>query len=143
MQLYLFGGLFGMIGVIMLLIAVKNLIENINFLRTSERIEAKCVSFVTSYNNTSTTRHGRHRTMYRPVLEFQPPDAEKAIRITAQTASHPPAYNIGELAEVRYLAKNPHGARLNLFWELWLWTSALGFLGPALMLFAYVIFTQQ
>jgi hypothetical protein len=142
MSLYIGAGAFALVGLIMFLVAVKSFIETIVFLRTSQKIEATVISYKTKYNNMTSSRSGASRMMYLPILQFQPPGGN-VIRITSSVGSNPPAYNIGELAEVRYVSKNPHGAKLNSFFELWLMTAIFGCAGLFLLFFAYVCFTQR
>ena len=134
------GGACTLIGGGMLLFTIKKFIETIVFLRTSHKVEATVVSYKISRSRATSTQSSR--TMYLPVLQFQAPGG-KLVSITGTVASHPPAYNIGELAEVRYLPKNPHGAKINSFWEMWMLPVIFAFLAPALLVFAYVLFTQK
>ena len=140
MGVLIMGAACALIGGGMLLFTIKKIIETIVFLRTSEKVEATVVSYVTKYNRSTST--SSRRTMYMPVLQFQAPGGN-VVRVTGTVASHPPAYNIGELAEVRFLPKNPHGAKINSFMELWLLPVIFVFLAPALLVFAYVLFTQK
>jgi hypothetical protein len=132
MGIYIAIGAVGLIGVVMTFFAVKRLIETVVFIRTSQQTGGKVVSL-------STSRNSDGKTMYMPVVEFTT-GAEKKIRFTSTIAASPPSYQVGEIARVRYLSKNPQAAKIDSFAELWLVTLILSVIGVVCLAVAALLF---
>lgn len=60
---------------------------------------------------------------WRPV--FSLPVGGKVYLIRSSSSSNPPAYKVGEKAEMLYPAENPQEAVTNTFWGLYIWPVAL------------------
>ncbi len=60
---------------------------------------------------------------WRPV--FSLPVEGKVYIIRSSSSSNPPAYKVGEKAEMLYPAENPQEAVTNTFWGLYIWPVAL------------------
>ncbi len=60
---------------------------------------------------------------WRPV--FSLPAEGKVYIIRSSSSSNPPAYKVGEKAEMLYPAGNPQEAVTNTFWGLYIWPVAL------------------
>lgn len=136
MESYIAVSILSLAGIVMFFFVLKRLIETFAFIRSSQRTSAVVV-------NNLTARDSDGRATYLPVLEFKIRDAERIIRFTASVASNPPAYKIGEQAEVRYLPKNPQAARINSFSDMWSATIVIAGIGIVCFAAAVIFFLSE
>jgi hypothetical protein len=67
---------------------------------------------------------------YAPVFKFLADDGQ-SYTVASATATGPPSFVAGQKVEVLYRKGNPGGAVINSFWELWLVSMVLMFIGLA------------
>lgn len=134
MRIY-FGAACGAIGAAFFIYALIRIFRNLVFLRRAHRAAATVVRLAEA-------RHRRGWTIYFPVFQFKAFD-ERVVEITSTVASTPPAYRIGERAEVIYAPENPQAARVNSFAEMWLTTLVLFFIGVVCLVFAVFILQSK
>ena len=65
---------------------------------------------------------------YAPIFTFAADDG-KVYTVTANTATNPPGFEIGQTVRVLYRKADPGGARLPSFWQLWFLTICFLMLG--------------
>jgi hypothetical protein len=64
---------------------------------------------------------------YTPVFTFTASDG-KQYTVRAIVASDPPAFEVGESADILYVPSKPSGARIASWWQLWFVSLVLGIL---------------
>jgi hypothetical protein len=109
---WVFGGLFGGIGSVMLGVAVATALSTLRFQAEAESVPASVVALDGG----------------KPVVEFADRDGA-THRITGSVSSNPPAYGVGEGVTVRYRAGEPTDARIDGFLESWFLPTLFGGLG--------------
>ena len=109
---WLFGGLFGGIGIVMLVAAIGVAASTITFRAQALSARGTVVDFDSG----------------KAVVEFVDPDAG-AQRIVGSVSSNPPAFDLGESVTVRYRPGEPGHARIDGLMETWFGPTLLGFLG--------------
>ncbi len=95
----LFGGLFLILGVAILVVLAQAEINNRNF-------AARATSAIGVVVNLRVVE-GDEGDTYMPVIEFTAQDGEQ-YRIEASYSSYPPRFSIGDTVEVLYLPQSPH-----------------------------------
>jgi len=111
-MVWVFGGLFGGIGVVMLVAAVLVTLSTLAF-----RAEA-----ISAPGSVVAIDSGK------PVVEFVDRDGTEH-RIVGSVSSSPPAYDAGESVTVRYRPEEPGAARIDGLMETWFAPTLFGFLG--------------
>ncbi|MGC2637574.1 MAG: DUF3592 domain-containing protein [Acidobacteriaceae bacterium] len=73
----------------------------------------------------------QHReTNYAPVFAFTARDGRN-YAVVSDTWANPPAFSTGDRVPVRYLADDPHTAKIATFWQLWSFPVVFGLVGSA------------
>jgi len=125
-------GILGIVGGAFSVLMVKCLIETLVFLRVSRKVSARVVQYKTTRNNDGLT-------LYIPVVEFKTAGGT-LVRAATSVASNPPAHEIGETVEVRFLPKNPKQARIDSFSENWLLPAVFALFGFFCFFFVFLMF---
>jgi hypothetical protein len=112
---WLFGGVFGGVGLLLLAFAALALVSTIQFRSGAIAVEGKVVDM---------DRNGKS---YAPIVEFTD-RAGNTHRVTGN-ASNPPGYRRGDTATVRYAAEHPEDARIDGFMNNWFLPTILGGMG--------------
>jgi hypothetical protein len=120
---YLIGGICAAIGSIAMSAALKMIVQNYVFIRTSRKGSARVISF-------ATTRNSDGHLMYLPVLEFKTPEG-RSVCFNSTVASNPPAYRIGDQVKICYPARNPQAVKIDSIFEIWFVPSFSVLLGIA------------
>ena len=129
--LKIFGMIFGLVGLILLLTSGFLFNHTKNFLANSLVTQGTVFDVVlrrTSGTGTSSTRVGSG--VYCPLFRFKTNTGE-TIEIESSFGSNPPSYAIGDKITVRYQPENPYGAKIDSFFHICLpvmITGGLGFL---------------
>ena len=66
--------------------------------------------------------------VYRPIVEFKTKDGKDG-KFESTTGSNPSPWHKGDVVDVLYDPKNPDGAQINSFFELWVGNLIVGGLG--------------
>jgi hypothetical protein len=113
---WVFGGVFGGVGLALLTGAVLAAWSTIAFRQEAIAVSGKVVDFE------------RSGSSYRPVVDFA--DAEGVEhRVVGSVASNPPAYDRGETVTVRYRPSQVDDARIDGFMQSWFLPTLLGGMG--------------
>ncbi len=102
---YLFGGIFGGIGALFLVLGIASLVSSWQLANTGVRAEGVVIGLVGS------------RTA-QPRVRFVD-ETGRVIEFVSRAGSNPPAYNIGERVEVLYPAGQPRRAVIRGVFSLW------------------------
>ncbi len=94
---------------------------------------------VTDFLEEDTTDKGKHKTMYRPVVEFTAASGQ-IIHFNSDTSSSTPSYNRGDKVPVLYPASTPERARIDSFMSNWFGPLILAVLGLVGSLIGYGLF---
>jgi Protein of unknown function (DUF3592) len=111
-SVWLFGGIFGGIGAVMLVAAALILLSTLTFRREAVSASGEVVELDSG----------------KPVVEFVGPDGAKH-RVVGRVSSNPPAYEFGERVTVRYRPGQPGAARIDGLLESSFGPTLLGTLG--------------
>jgi len=65
---------------------------------------------------------------YAPVFLFHADDGQNYTLVSG-TATSPASFEVGQHVQVLYRKGKPDGAAINSFWELWLFSLMLAFMG--------------
>jgi hypothetical protein len=112
---------FALVGGAALLGAGYSALETESFLKTA----IKTTGEVIALDETRTSDNG---VVYQPVFRFTTRDGREVV-FRSSTASSPPAYGLGEKAELAYPESAPESARALATSSLWFDTLLLGFFG--------------
>lgn len=118
---YLFGGVFGAIGVLFLVLGIASLVSSWRLLDLGVRSQGVVTGFVSS------------RTP-QPKVRFVD-ETGRTIEFVSRAGSNPPAYDVGERVEVLYPQGKPERAVIHGFFSLW----GFAVIGGGLGLIATVI----
>jgi Protein of unknown function (DUF3592) len=109
------------VGPCCLVIALGYAIYICSFLRSSSACTGTVVSL--------TARPGEDNlTAYAPIFTFVATNGQQ-YTITADVASTTPEFKVGQSVPVLYKSANPDKAKIDSFWQLWLFPVVFGFLG--------------
>jgi Protein of unknown function (DUF3592) len=124
----LVGGIFGLVGIVLLVVAAAIAYSTVSFLAAAERVDGEVVD-MTERTSTSTSSSGgtSTSTSWYPTVEFGV-DGE-TYSFQSNTGSNPPAYDVGDTAEVAYDPNDPNDARLASFGWAFLAPLIVGGLG--------------
>ena len=118
LPLKIFGWIFVAIAMVDLTITVLVYRHAQSFIQTASRAQATITKLVERKDDD-------HGTMYYPVFTFI--DSTGQVKeIYSSSGSFPPAYQVGEKVNVLYPPADPKHAKIDGFWELWLWPVLLG-----------------
>jgi len=73
-------------------------------------------------------RDGDMKMTYAPVFAFTANNG-RAYTITSNSGSNPPEFALGDQVAVLYEARDPNGAKIDSFLQLWLFPICFGFIG--------------
>ena len=125
MKATLFGIIFGLIGVGMLIGGYYTWSSTNAFLQTATKAQGEVVNVVRERSSDS---DGRTSYSYYPEIKFRTSTNEEVI-FKSSSGSNPPSYRTGESVEVLYDPQNPPNASINSFMSLWLGTIILSVIG--------------
>ena len=84
----------------------------------------------------------QNTTNYAPRFTFSGDDG-RMHTVTSDTASNPPAFQVGEQVRVRYIRGNPSSAKLDYFWQLWFIPIVFGCLGVLFTPAGYLLLRRE
>lgn len=116
----IFGGVFGGIGLLLLIGAVVAYFYTNKSREGTILVKGKVVEL-------SPSRGSKGGTMYTPKVEFQ--INNQTYQIYGSVSSNPPAFDIDEEVELFVNPKSPQTASINSFMENWFVVLILGFMG--------------
>jgi hypothetical protein len=112
---YGFLGLFGVVGIVFVVIAVGSAIHREAFIRTALRTRGT----VTEMRPTRSTRTGAGT--YVPVFRYTADDGETYL-VVSDVSVGASAFSTGEKISVLYQQGHPESARIDAFTPLWLYS---------------------
>ncbi len=121
---------FTALGILLLLVTLYLVQQTRTFYREASRANGTVIELVREKSSDSIT--------YAPVVRFVT-DADESVEFTSGTSSNPPSYTEGESVEVLYRTAEPHDARINGFFSLWLGPIITGGLGTIFTLIGGVL----
>ncbi|HLU71877.1 MAG TPA: DUF3592 domain-containing protein [Nonomuraea sp.] len=124
----LVGGIFGLIGLVLLGVTIALAVSTASFLASAQRTDGTVVE-LTARTSTTRTQDGytRRSTTWFPTVEFTIDGRQYSFQ--SSTGSNPPAYTKGEAVPVAYDPDNPSDARIASFWSAFLAPLITGGLG--------------
>ena len=129
----IFGGIFGLIGLVMLCVSVALAASTASFLASATRIDGTVVALTEGTSSDSSTS-------WYPTVEFAVDG--KRYSFQSSTGSDPPSYKIGESVPVAYDADDPSNARIASFWSAYLVPLIVGGLGVVFTPIGAVFFVK-
>lgn len=122
------GGIFGLVGVLLIGAAIVLVATTTRFLANAERTEGTVieVNAKTSISRDADRRR-RERTFWYPTVEFTAGGGDTFS--FEGTGANPPAYQVGDRVPVAYDPDNPSDARIASFGSAYLLPMILGGLG--------------
>ncbi|MFF4618995.1 DUF3592 domain-containing protein [Nonomuraea jabiensis] len=135
------GGIFGLVGLVLLCVGVAIAVSTAGFLASAERTDGTVVGLAA---RTTTTRgsdgHTRRTTLWYPTVEFTVGGRRYAFQ--SSTGSNPPSREKGESVPVAYDPSDPSDARIASFWSAFLAPVIVGGLGVVFTPIGAVLFVQ-
>jgi hypothetical protein len=122
---FLFGGIFGFVGVGMLIGATIFYLNTQNFTKHAMNAPGTVVSLQRSVSRSS---KGGTSTTYAPVVEYTAADGQTRT-FTSSLSSSPPAYQTGQPVKVLYDPAPPYKAEINDFMSMYFLPVLLGIMG--------------
>jgi hypothetical protein len=132
-----FGGIFGLIGLVLLCVGIALAASTANFLASATRTGGTVVALT---EQTSSDRNGGSSTSWYPTVEFTV--AGRRYSFQSSTGSNPPSYEKGESVPVAYDADDPSNARIASFWSAYLAPMIVGGLGVVFTPIGSVLFVK-
>jgi hypothetical protein len=129
------GLIFMGIGIIMLTIAIYLVYSDYQFTEKAISVTGEVLSYDSYYSSDS---DGGGSTMYTPTFSYS--YNGKEYTYTSSTSSSSPDFKIGEAAEILVDPDNPSNVLVNSFWERYLISVILGFLGAMFSGLGYMTF---
>lgn len=134
------GGIFGLVGVILLAIAAWTALSSHRLRRDGLRADGEVIELVRK-------RDSDGGTTWAPVFRFTTAEG-KVIEVQSSLSSSPASHAVGEPVQVLYRADTPHAARIDSFFPMWGISLILGgmgvvFGGVALALAVAALRTRQ
>jgi hypothetical protein len=133
----IFGGIFGLIGLVLLCVGIALAASTASFLASATRTDGTVVALT---EQTSYDRQGRSSTSWYPTVEFTVDG--KRYSFQSSTGSNPPSYKKGESVPVAYDADDPSNARIASFWAAYLAPLIVGGLGVVFTPIGVVLFVN-
>lgn len=135
------GGIFGLIGLVLLCVGIALAASTAGFLASAERTDGAVVALTA---RTTTTRnsdgHSRSSTSWYPTVEFTVDGRRYSFQ--SSTGSNPPSYKKGESVPVAYDPDDPSNARIASFWAAFLAPLIVGGLGVVFTPIGVVFFVK-
>ncbi|MBK1722474.1 DUF3592 domain-containing protein [Thiocystis violacea] len=107
-------GIFGLIGIALMLGAYSAFQHTQDFAAKATRTQGVVKELILSHSGAGTKRS----SSYRPLVTFETARGER-IEMVGKVGSNPPAYRPGERVTVLYLPDAPHNASIDDFWQQW------------------------
>jgi hypothetical protein len=124
------------VGPCFLAIALGFVIHTSVFLHYSIATSGNIISMASNHDNESNSLN------FAPVFAFSTKDG-RMYTLTSDVYSNPPAYTVGQTVTVLYEQKNPAGAKLRSFWQLWLFPVVFGILGGVATCIGYFLLRYE
>ncbi len=118
---FIFGGVFGFIGVTFLIVAFFMMRSEISFREGAIATPGTVIDL-------APTQSSKGSTSYRPVFNYTDRD-DKVHTVTGSLVSSPPSFRRGEAITVLYRPEDPEGAQIYSFMESWLLPLIFGSIG--------------
>ena len=135
------GGIFGLVGLVLLGIGIALAASTATFLASAERTDGTVIALTA---RTSTTRgsggHVRRSTNWYPTVKFTVDG--RSYSFQSSTGSNPPSYEEGESVPVAYDPDDPSDARIASFWAAYLAPLIVGGLGLVFTPIGVVLFVK-
>ncbi|MEV0385848.1 DUF3592 domain-containing protein [Nonomuraea sp. NPDC050643] len=135
------GGIFGLIGLVLLCVGIALAASTASFLGSAERTDGTVVSLIA---RTTTTRgsdgHARSGTSYYPTVEFAV--GGRRYTFVSSTGGNPPSHKEGESVPVAYDPDDPSDARIASFGSAFLAPLIVGGLGAVFTPIGAVLFVK-
>ncbi|MET7336738.1 DUF3592 domain-containing protein [Nonomuraea sp. NPDC005650] len=135
------GGIFGLIGLVLLCVGVALAASTASFLASAERTDGTVVGLT---ERTTTTRgsDGRTRTStaWYPTVEYTVGGRRHSFQ--SSTGGNPPSYEKGDTVPVAYDPGDPSDARIASFWSAFLAPVIVGGLGVVFTPIGTVLFVK-
>lgn len=137
----LVGGIFGLIGLLLLCVGIALAASTASFLASAERTDGTVVALT---ERTTTTRssdgHTRSSTSWYPTVEFTVHGSRYSFQ--SSTGGNPPSYEKGEGVPVAYDPGDPSNARISSFWSAFLAPLIVGGLGVVFTPIGAILFVK-
>ncbi|MGI5267942.1 DUF3592 domain-containing protein [Nonomuraea sp. CA-218870] len=139
--LTLVGGIFGLVGLVLLCVTVALAASAASFLASAQQTDGTVVE-LTEQTSTTRNRDGfyRHTTVWYPTVEFTVDGRLYSFR--SSHGSSPPAYAKGESIPVAYDPDNPYDARIASFWPAFIAPVITGGLGALFTPIGTILFLK-
>lgn len=129
------GLIFMGIGIIMLASVVYLMYTDYHFTKKAASVTGEVLSYDSYYSSDS---DGGGSTMYTPTFSYS--YNGKEYTFTSSTSSSSPEFKIGEAVEILVDPDDPNNVLVNSFWERYLISVILGFLGAMFSGLGYMAF---
>ncbi|NUS00969.1 MAG: DUF3592 domain-containing protein [Nonomuraea sp.] len=124
----LVGGIFGVIGLILVGVSIALAASTASFLASAQHADGTVVAMTARTTSTrSSDGRVRRQTSWYPTVEFTADGRRYSFR--SSTGSNPPSYTKGEGVAVAYDPDDPSDARIASFWSAYLAPLIVGGLG--------------
>jgi Protein of unknown function (DUF3592) len=118
------GGIFGLVGVVLLGVAIVLAVSTASFQASAERTDGTVVALT---ERTSTSSSGGSSTAWYPTVEYTVDG--KRYSFDSPVGAYPPAYAEGDTVAVAYDPADPADAQIDSFWSAYLAPVIVGGLG--------------
>ncbi|MFC4014269.1 DUF3592 domain-containing protein [Nonomuraea purpurea] len=137
----LVGGIFGLIGLVLLCVGITLAASTASFLSSAERTDGTVVALT---ERTTTTRNSdgnaRSSTAWYPTVEFTVNGRRYSFQ--GSSGTNPPSFEKGESVPVSYDPDDPSDARISSFWTAFLAPMIVGGLGVVFTPIGAVLFVK-
>jgi uncharacterized protein DUF3592 len=132
------GGIFGLVGVVMLGVGVAWAVSTAAFQASAEQTDGTVVA-LTERTSTSTSS-GRRSSAWYPTVEYAVDG--RRYSFDSNVGANPPAYAQGDTVPVAYDPANPSDAQIATFWSAYLGPMIVGGLGIVFTPLGTVLFVM-
>jgi hypothetical protein len=137
----IFGGIFGLIGLVLLSVGIALAASTASFLASAKRTDGTVVALIARTTTTrSSSGHTRSSTAWYPTVEFTVSGRRYSFQSSA--GGNPPSYEKGESVPVAYDANDPSTARIASFGTAFLAPLILGGLGVVFTPIGTIVFVK-
>jgi uncharacterized protein DUF3592 len=133
----LIGGIFGLVGVVMLGVGMALAISTAAFQASAERTDGTVVALT---ERTSTSSSGRRSSAWYPTVEYTVDG--RRYSFDSSVGANPPAYAEGDTVPVAYDPADPSDAQIASVWSAYLAPMILGGLGIVFTPLGTVLFVM-
>lgn len=131
------GGIFGLVGVVMLGVGVTWAVSTAAFQASAERTDGTVVALT---EHTSTNNLGRRSTSWYPTVAYTVDGRQ--YEFESSVGSNPPTYAEGDTVPVAYDPADPSDAQIATFWSAYLGPMIFGGLGIVFTPLGTVLFVK-